>query len=479
MTAHEMVPDGVQTSTSDGAVSWWSPQPPAVAPVEITVGRGATIEVDAAYPGRVLSWVLAPGGDIDALATAFCDTGLTELIEHAISNGVTVTMAPAPHLTGPWIRRALVAAVQRWAVRPVDESALILDEASSQYRTGNTPAAARLFALASPTLMALGRQCLDGDLVGGPAEELREITRDASQAVTDAGWGSDILELAAALQAGSVLDDLVLAEALSQWELADIVGASHLGADTLGPQTDQLSVDAAAIDPATVPPRVLAWSGAGDREMLVEYDVDADQATVSVALAADVDPLCLETQQLLAYCAEKDTGRMVASVPLQVQGRSVIAQLPCRGFHPDVLHFGVYCADTDLDSLRLNEVGQLQMTVDRWMLDAWNHHRTALAAVHTVPADADETLLDTAAQVRDDHIERAITAADTAAATITEYLAQHPDSSEEIVTALQARHEVILGYLADLDTAFTSEAGDVPSLLAEMIPADPWDEDDN
>ncbi|WP_280490378.1 hypothetical protein [Nocardia farcinica] len=479
MTTPNLVPDGVLTITGDGTASWWSPEPAVVAAVEVSVGRGAVVEVDAAYPDRVLSWVLTPDGDVDALAAAFGDPTLAEHVAAATAGGETVTVTPAPQLVGPWIRRALVAAVQRWALRPVDESALMLDEAASHYRTGNMPAATRLFALASPALMALGQQCLDGQLAGGPAEELREITQAAGQAVADTAWGGNILSLAASLQSQTAIDDDALAAALREWDLEDVSfgGAVHMGADTF--EFSGVSVDSAQIDPSTIPPRILDWRGAEEHELFLEYQAAADQVTISATLAIDVDPLCLETQQLFAYGADRATGEVVAVAPMQVRGHRVEAQLACRGYSPSALHIGLYYAGTELDALRLDEVGQLLVTVDRWMLDAWNHQRTALAAIHAVPADADETLLDAAAQIHEDHLDLASTAADTASTTITDYLEHHPDAPPETVTALEVRREVIQRYLDDLEAISASRSPNMPALLAEMLPVEPWNDEDD
>lgn len=481
-TANSTAPDGVLVLGEDGGASWWAPQPPAVAAVELGVGEGAVVRVDAGDPSRVLAWAVAPGGDFSALAAAFGDTGFEHILTQASTGQDPVTVYPAPRLAGPWMRCALVAAVQRWSMRPVDEGALLLDEAASRHRTGNAAAAARLFALGSPILMALGHQCLEGELVGGPASELREISLSAGLAVAETGWGKDILDLAASLQSVTSIDDRALESILREWDLEDVSvgGAADMGGDAapLG-ILDEVRVSSARIDPSLVPARVLEWRGADQYELFLEHRNGADEVLVSAELAVDVDPLCLEVQQLFAFCAHPETGRLIAAAPMQVDGRRVHTRVPLRGADPGSVHIGVFYADTDLDALRVDRVGQLLVTVDRWMLDAWSHQRCALAAVHTVPVDAASALIDAAAQIRDDHLDLSFTAATTAAQEIDDHLVYHRDElTEDTVVALIARREAIQSYLDNLDTVATSEATAMPSLLAEMLPVESWIDED-
>ena len=476
MTTPDTTGDGLLVVDDTGTVSWWSARPAAVAPVDVTIGPGAVVQVDASYPAQVLNWILAPGADPAVLATAVGDPDLAATITALAGAGEGTTPMAAPQLTPPWARRAEVAAVTRWTMRPLHEGALMLDDAASEYRTGNTLAASRLFALASPTLFDLGEQCLDGTIRGGPAGELREITRIAEHATTGTGWGPEVLALAAALQDHSDLDD--------DWALAALLTTQDLssadatrGVSDWGSTGTEVSITTTALDPHTVPPRILGWSGAETYELLVEYREDADTVTVTATLAATVDPLCLEAQQLLAYAADRATGAVTACAPMQVQGRAVVATLPCRGRHPDTLHIGVYYVDTELDELRPDELGQLLTDVDRRMLEAWNHHRTALAAVHAVPADADADLWAAAAKLHKKQIDQAYRCAHNAASKIRAFVATHPDIPGDVVAALNARRAVILDYRNDLDAAAPTRTTDTHPLLAEMLPVEPWDEE--
>lgn len=484
-TARNAPPEGVLAFTEGGDVSWWSPRPPAIAAVEISIAPGAVVEVDAAYPSQVLAWVLKAGGDIEALASAFGDVDFAQRIAEEREGGsAAMAVHPAPQLVGPWVRRALVAAVQRWTMRPIDEGALALDEATSQYKIGSPTTASRLFALASPTLMALGQSCLNGEIVGAPAEELKDIAVTAGQAVAAVGWGADILDLAAALQSVNGIDDSVLADVLSEWSLENVsvAGAGHMGgvAGTASIElsaTAEVHLSSTQIDPALVPPRILDWPGADEAELTIEYRSNLDQAAIAAALAVDVDPTCLESQQLCAFAALQETGRVIATAPMQVHGRVVVAHVPCRGIAFGELQFGVYYSGTELEMIRIDRVGKLLTTVDRWMLDAWSHQRTALAAIHAVPAGGDEELIETASEIHDDYMDEAASSASTALTEIDEFLALASGVPDDEVLALQARSEVIRTYLDELRTSPSARPAELSPLLAEMLPIDPWEDE--
>lgn len=75
MTADGKQSDGTLVVDATGGLSWWSHEVPAVAMVDLAIGKGVSVQVDAASPSSVLAWVCLPGGDVDALGAAMADNG--------------------------------------------------------------------------------------------------------------------------------------------------------------------------------------------------------------------------------------------------------------------------------------------------------------------------------------------------------------------------------------------------------------------
>lgn len=460
---------GVLVIHADGAAAWWSPLPPAVASVHVTVGTGAVIEVDAADPSLVVGWGLQAGGDVQALSGAFDDAQLATNLRLLADTGQDVFAKSAPALTAAWVRRATVAAVAQCTNRPVNESALLLDQASAHHATGRTTLATSLFQMAAPSLLDLGEDCLAGQITGGAATDIARIAGEASQVLSGSGWAPDVAELADQLRADiepfSDTDAGILA-IFDQLEAATRdLATAHLG----GTKTTDKEY---FIDPAAVPPRLLAWPGGAAEDLRVTNAAGSAQFVVTANLAPSVDERTVELTELIAYAADTSTGELVAVAPMTVRGRTVTATVTYDGPAAN-LTFGLYHADTDITALRLDELGLLLVEVDRLMLDAYRDHRLALAAIHE--GDVVNAVAAMEAK-RDSCLASAGRYAGAAVDAIDDYLDEH-DVEPDVMALLQRRRQVITAYGDGLSAGRLSSPPGAEPLLSELLPADLDDHD--
>lgn len=481
MTADGKQSDGTLVVDATGGLSWWSHEVPAVAMVDLAIGEGVSVQVDAASPSSVLAWVCLPGGDVDALGAAMADNGFASRLADLRKKGESFSVEGGPTLADTWSRRALVSAVSRWSLRSLHEGALILDEAASEYRAGNEPAAARLFTLGASSLLALGEDCAEGDVVAGPAIEVVEILRIAGEAVAGSKLGDAALELAARCGEPTSFADDELREILAEWDLAAAESqytAVHYGEG----QASDLRIDTGFIDVQAIPPRIIAWEGADVPDLIIEYQSGKDSVLITATLAGGVDPFSLEVQQLLAYSSDADTGMLAASAPMAVNGRTLAASLPCSGRDPDEFHFGVFYADTDVRALRTGRAGRLLIEVDRLMVDSWNHQRAGISALYTVDASSNGTKFDDAQRIFRDQIRLAGDLASEAEGRLDRILDSFSETNEsdEDPTArlIRAKIDAISRYLEQLDVLDSAPRSMHP-LLAEMLPNEAWEEDED
>lgn len=389
-TAHRA--DGVLFIDDEQTTSWYSARLTAVAPVEIELGAGCVAQIDPAYPDMVLAWRAHSAAAVAALARAVGDPAIAGIVDNARAAGDGSRVVRAPVLTAQWAHFALVAAVARWMMRPVHKGALLIDRAVAAAAVDRTAAAKTLFIYAEDALLDLAERCVDAEL---PAA-VTDLVAHAVRVADGLGVAGDSARLADELDRRSAIDDDILRDFLTRRRQAATTARTDVQIGTLDGEDAVRSLGFDVVDIASVPPRIIAWSGPEQSELLIEHRSDSDVFVITARLADGVDPSCREVRGLLAYAAERDTGTLVTTAPLRLLDRTLIANLPASSRIIADLHFGVFDASTDLDSLRTDPIGRCLAAVDRTMVDAWSHQRTAHAALHTVPASAAAELLDKA-----------------------------------------------------------------------------------
>lgn len=454
-----------------GDLHWESSDLPAVAEVDLLVGRGVSVVVDVAAPATVLAWRIDAGADPAPLADAVTDTALPDAVA-AARRGDTVRLG-TPRLNESWTRLAMAESVSRWSPRPIDEGALLLDEAAARYGTGNGPAAARLVALAAPTLTDLAHQSLAGRVVGGAAAELSTVTTAAAAAVRDLHWAGEIESLAERLGAVSPFTDADLADWMSGLT-ADAALSLSPALSMSGDPTVAVDPDIAfdSLDPHAVPARVFDSSDLG-REVITERH--GAEILVTVRLAAHLDPDAIEPQHFLAYAADRETGRIRDTIPMTRDGRTLVGTLLVEDPPFAGLTFGVCHIDTDLRGLRNTPLGRTLVEVDRLMIEAWNRQRSALAILHRTDAASGGTAHDRADAESKARLADARRAAQDAHGLLTEQIARLPADADTVRGLLTARLDAVQRFRVTLRKV-TAVDGSTRPLLSELLPVDPWDE---
>ncbi|MFI6165481.1 hypothetical protein ACIBCN_01725 [Nocardia sp. NPDC051052] len=461
----DTVGDGVLSIDATGNASWLTVRQAAVAMVDITVGAGCFVHVDAAHSATVLAWEVDAAADPEPLGFAAGDPALAALVRHLRERGETAEIVRGARLTAQWSRFAEVAAVARWTMRPVDRAALLLDRAVAEAGVGHGAAARNLFTFAEDALIDFGRRCVDGEM----SSAVIDLVRRAAIVAGSAGFTGEIDSLARELgAAGAIADDRVFA-GLAEWNYAVQEAGAVAQSTELGAGTVSLTVGSEMLDIAAVPPRIVAWAGADVPELLIEHDLDTDRIVLTALLSDGVDPDSAEARRLLAYAANKDSGALVATAPTRVAGRSISANLPARGHDIDDLHCGVFDAKVDVESLRGDPAGRCLAEVDRYTVEAWNWQRAALAAWNAVPDNASAEVWAAARVVFDDCLIDARKAARIALRKLADGVAD----TAPIELLLRTRSEAVTAFLDELAMVPAAQAR---PLLSELVPPEPDDE---
>lgn len=434
---------GVLVIGDTGAVSWWSSRVAAVPPVDLAAGPGIVVRVDPTRPGAPLAWAMEPDARTETLAVIFGDTGPAAFLDDRRHRGETVHSLESPRLTVPWTRRAMVAAAVRWTVRPVDNGALLLDEAMTEQAVGHRSAARQLFIHAEYALRDFVDRCIEGEMPTGTVTSVRR----ALEAAESAGLGGEIAALRTRLAEAAPITDAELRSVLTEWAEESGVGGEVLIGDPVPDRTDSARNP---LDLAMIPPRILAWQGRHFPELLIEHRAADETFVVSAALAAGVDPFGKEAREFLAYCADNRTGTLVAVAPARATEGTVVAELPDRGRELGSVVFGLAGGGSDLSALRCDPIGRTLADIDRGMVEAWNQHRAAIA---TLSAAAGIDDAGTAAQARihcDELLLRAQEAVGEARRQLAELLGGLPEPEERITGALTARLTAVDEYAGQL-----------------------------
>ncbi|MFE1596970.1 hypothetical protein [Nocardia sp. NPDC058705] len=365
-----------------GGVSWFASRPSVLPAVEFQVGPGVHLVLDPLTPASPLGWVVDPDTDPAPLAEPFDDRALASLVSVLVAGGPSVSSFDCPDLTSAWAQRGHVASVARWTLRPLDNGALLLDEGLAELRCGHDGAARRLFGFGEYALLALGERAVDSEIPRPALELVRELVAVWARL----GLSEQVRELAEQLVG---VDEFELAVAMVGWAAeAESASVGPLTHSRVTPLTD---VEEVTIDPTVLAPRIIAWAGPEVPELQVNYRA-ADQTFVLIAnLARGVDPWCAEANELLAYRADPDTGRLLAVAPVTAADDGVLsAELPAQD-DPAVGCFGLFSATVAPELVRAAERDLIGIEIDRELLHGWNLHRraTALRA-----ADAESPELD-------------------------------------------------------------------------------------
>lgn len=357
---------GGLAETGGGGLAWWSYRPAAVAPGSVQVADGVAYQVDGGDPERLLAWSVESVDGLTALAGLLGEGEWTEAARAFAESGERrPTQLVMPQVPPAAARLGLVAAVRRWSVRPIDESLLAVDEALARHAAGRDEQAARLLSRSAPALVAYAHEVLDGDVPRPACDIVEAATTLAADLLPPTHPDSEeIRDLAVQMAARSALADLQLT-----WTspLPDAVRVSRSGR----------SVSATTVDLSLVPPRVIAWHGALEPEVISVHLPEQDLLEVTVALAPDTLAGDADVAALTVSLTDAGSGRhwSGAGVRPDASGRGLIARLPLFGRHPDTLVVTLHSPERR-PGMRATVRGRDFAVVERLAVESWNWGRT-------------------------------------------------------------------------------------------------------
>lgn len=460
------------------AFSWDSGLAPAVAEVAVEIAPGVDVVLDAADTSTLLSWRVLRDSNVQAFADAVAEQDVVQIIE--TTRAGSEIECDALHLVAAWTRRARTSAIARWEPSPIDEGALMLDEAGARYRTGDHDGAAHLVAAASPALEMLTEDCENGETCSSATSELALLAASARDVTIGEDWGYAIAALSGRVDTiaaiGAFDDELLMRwlEDLVEAEAFDLVGSDLAG----GESTARSEVEWAFVDPNLVPPRILEWRGARVPELRAELDtaVRPPRVVLTVRLAYGVDPQCAEASRLIGFAADR-SGKLLATTPLVPNGTTLTGAFSSMEAEFETATFGVFDCTGDPRDLRLGQLAPELIDADRNMIEAWSLGRSATAALHTVGAAADEETTDAAQSVADGFTVDALDAADRAVAALERVRTLVGVESTPLLELVTARIDAIRAFVERIESRTPEPAGAQP-LLAELVRAPQFDDSD-
>ncbi|MET4049466.1 MULTISPECIES: hypothetical protein [unclassified Rhodococcus (in: high G+C Gram-positive bacteria)] len=457
--------------------SWDSGLAPAVAEVAVEIAPGVDVVVDAADTSTLLSWRVLRDSNAQAFSDAVAEPDVAQIVESARTG--SETECDTLHLVPTWIRRARTSAIARWELSPIDEGALMLDEAGARYRTGDHDGAARLVAAASPALEMLTEDCENGETCSSATSELALLAAFAREVTIGEDWGYAIAALSGRIDTIAAIDT-VDDELLIRWledlveaQAFDLVGIDLAGGDS----TARSEVQRAFVDPHLVPPRILEWRGARVPELRAEFDTGArpPRLVLTVPLASGVDPQCAEASRLIGFAADS-SGKLLATTPMVPTGTILTGSFSIKEAEFETATFGIFDSTGDPRDLRLGRLAPALIDADRNMIEAWGLGRSATAALHTVDASADEEATAAAQSVADGFTADALDAADCAVAALERVRTSSGVESTPLLALVAARIDAIRAFIERIES-HTPELGAQP-LLTELLRAPQFDDSD-
>lgn len=457
--ANEFLIGGITLRAAEAdAVVWTSARVPAVAPVEVTIGAGVTVTVDAADPAAVLSLGIGSSGDADRLIAA-CEPG--ESVEAAIRAIFTGGQAADVELRlrPPWARKALVAGITRWMPRSIHEGALLLDRAAAYCNTGEPEAAERFVALASPLLQALTQDAEDGLLSAATLAELKSIADLAADAVGRLQWGNEIRGYADRIAASAGMSGLDL-----EWLLLSLQEQSDAGILWSDGEPDR-EIPALA-DPAATVARLLKWVSGIHRDLHITESRSRDEvvAELRAELSEYVDERCYEVGRITAFVADPTTATLLRTATTRARDGILTATLRYAPQSDEVV-YGLYDADLGVCAIRVGGGAPRMIEIDRILLDAWSVQREAIVTQARAGGEEGSDPAEVRQRV-DDLLTRAQVLLDDARGKLAG-LQRRPTTGAE---GLAARSSAVERYAESLRSdGATPQPGGEP-LLAELLP---------
>jgi len=354
-------------------VGGWRWRPAAsegVGAVELRAPYGGRFWVDLVAPARVIAFQAYTAKALDGLAVVFGPGWRAALDDRSPLVSESEAWAPPP-LTDGWRRLAVVESVRQWMPDALDESALVIDEASAWEAAGERGQAAMTIALVTGTLTQLCETAISGglpssshpNLAGAADLALRSLKPDAEDRLTLARLRPLI---DGAPDGGSPVP-------VGWVTAADFMSAR--------PSSDPAQVQGGRADLGAVSARLIDWRGPMHPDVCASWDAEGS-VHIGVRLADDADAHDFEARDLIGYLADTDTGTILSQQSLQPgdDGRRLTCVVPAQGRQPSRLAVGVREGQSPRPP-RTTPLGCELSDLDRALIGYWSLARRSAAGV--------------------------------------------------------------------------------------------------
>lgn len=401
---------------SAGVTGWvWRPEASeGVGIVELQAAHGGRFWVDLLNPGTVVAFQAMTERALDGLGNVF-GPGWRARIQSTEPSIETDDRWLPPTLSEGWRRLAVVESVRQWLPNPVDELLLLIDEALAWDEVGEHGQAAITIAQVSHLVVDLQHAAVEGRLPVLAADIVQSAAQLVDRSLTDGHPDRVALAGIETVLAQPVTErDFDTIESWLSEKVNDNYFALHLGDNT---ERDAAILDQ-PVDLLAVNARIVAWHGPHDPEIKAIANYATGEVTVSLDLAADVEPDDWEATQLITYLCESDTGALLAHASLEcpdgIETRTLQATLSLAGIDPSTVTVGVYQADL-APEIRTSPMGRALSKIDRLLIASWASARLAYAGRSTRVLAEAHRLSDETATSTNDVIDAAARQAPTAA----------------------------------------------------------------
>lgn len=392
--------NGVVRRGADGSISWHGNRQVVLGPIAFEI-NGLRMTVDAAALANVLDLAVADAGVLRSAAAVFANPIVVEGIL-AAGDGAVVdgpTLGPAA------LRLATTCAVDAVHLGDLDESVLVLDAGYARAAAGD-PHARREYAIASAVPDRLVDEIETADYTGPLVERLLEVIVAAPGSAFSPQERTGLI--------GSLRDRA--ARAIAPWEL--VLSENTLATLALDLGGSRAAVTEYLADLRGLPPRLLVFTGPDDSDVTT-----AAEGSGRVEVSARVRPDAFAEQAvedgLFAVAAAPDSGELLAFAPAVVVDGDLRATIVVPDDDGQTFRFAFVRSGIDLDTIRLDHLGEAMTRIDRFCRHAWTQYRVAGAVRAAVGVDDSGVELDRKAELADDKHREAVDAIDTAQSLLT------------------------------------------------------------
>lgn len=355
-------------------------------------------------PSQPIAWQCDEFDGAEAFASAFGQAWVRKASQALGGEAADPTPLQPPRVDDSYARVAVVRSIAAWYPEPIDEAALLIDEALA-WHDANVPESAKAALTAGATaLVSIADamwQARQGEALAtipmfcqGAIESAVEI---ALQLLPDDDEDKELLGRIASRQRESSRDGIEATDAISaflaQISLPTMFHEAHLVAGGAQVQDQELAV--LPVAPGAVTPRTLAWRGPLEPELSAQRV--GDDIVVKAELASGMSAYSVEASSLVAFACDQESGEVVARALMEQDADSHTVSALLAVPEGARIAIGIFEIDR-VEAVRTDRLGEYLSRLERISVARWVALRKRILAVAVGGSSAKAVALTTAAQ---------------------------------------------------------------------------------